>query len=156
MTQLSDTIAAGFINSYRAFRERVHSLGEPLTEDQFWVKPYSYGNSFGNLVLHLTGNLNYYIGAQIGQTGYIRQRDLEFTARHSGQKQEVLRKLDEAVETVIETLEGQTADDWERAYEAVGAVTMKDRFSAFLGCATHFHHHVGQMIYLVKELTKDS
>ena len=110
MTKLTDTISAGFINSYREFVRQVHSLGEPLTEEQFWVKPYSYGNSFGNLVLHLTGNLSYYIGTQIGQTGYIRHRDLEFMGGHPGQKEEVLRKLDEAVETVIATLQMQTDD----------------------------------------------
>jgi len=39
---------------------------DPLSNEQFWPKPYPYGNSIGHLVLHLTGNLNYYIGARVG------------------------------------------------------------------------------------------
>jgi hypothetical protein len=60
-------------------QERVHELLEPLSSKQVWQRPFPYGNSIGNLILHLTGNLNYYIGAQIAGTGYIRHRDLEFS-----------------------------------------------------------------------------
>ena len=153
MSSLSPTIATGFVNHYTDFALRVHRLAEGLSEEQFWTKPYSYGNSFGNLVLHITGNLNYYIGARIAQTGYIRQRDLEFTQTHVGQKQEVLKKLDDAVDMVVASLRNQTDGDWGQTFEAVGADDVKDRFSIYLRCAAHFHHHIGQMIYLVKELT---
>ena len=156
MSSLSTTIATGFVNHYTDFGLRVHRLAEDLNETQFWTKPHSYGNSFGNLVLHITGNLNYYIGAQIAQTGYIRHRDLEFTQTHPEQKQEVLRKLDEAVEMVIASLRNQTDGDWSQPYSAVGADDVHDRFSIYLRCAAHFHHHIGQMIYLVKELTQAS
>jgi uncharacterized damage-inducible protein DinB len=154
MNTMSNTIADGFIYNYRDFMQRVHSLAEPLSEEQFWTKPYSYGNSFGNLVLHLTGNLNYYIGTQIANTGYVRERDLEFTSTYPGQKQETLQKLDEAVELVIATLKSQSDDDWKKEYSAIGADGMKDRFTIALRCVTHFHHHVGQMIYLAKEFQK--
>lgn len=156
MSSLSTTIASGFVNQYTDFGLRVHRLAADLSEKQFWIKPHSYGNSFGNLVLHITGNLNYYIGAQIAQTGYIRQRDLEFTQIHVGEKQEVLRKLDEAVDIVVTSLRKQTDADWEQTFNAVGADDVKDRFSIYLRCAVHFHHHIGQMIYLVKELTQAS
>jgi uncharacterized damage-inducible protein DinB len=152
MNNLSNTIGGGLIHYYQDFRQRVHTLADQLTEEQFWIKPYPYGNSIGNLVLHLTGNLNFYIGAQIANNGYIRNRDLEFTARYIGQKEETLKKLDEAVDTVIDTLKNQTADDWAREYTAVGVDDVKDRFGIYLRCAVHFHHHIGQMIYLVKDL----
>lgn len=151
---MSNTIAAGFIYYYQDFGRRVRSLAEQLTEEQFWLKPYRYGNSFGNLVLHLTGNLSYYIGARIAQTGYIRERELEFTESHIGQKEQVLRRLDQAVVMVIGTLRNQADDDWNQEYSAEGVDDVKDRFSIYLRCAAHFHHHLGQMIYLVKELTK--
>ena len=156
MGSLSTTIATGFVNQYTDFGLRVHRLAGELSDEQFWTKPHSYGNSFGNLVLHITGNLNYYIGAQIAQTGYIRQRDLEFTQVQVGQKREVLRKLDDAVDTVVASLKNQTAGDWEQSFSAVGADDVHDRFSIYLRCAVHFHHHIGQMIYLVKELTQAS
>ena len=155
MDELSKTVAEGFIHSYRDFARRVHDLSENLSEEQFWTKPYPYGNSFGHLTLHVTGNLNYYIGAQIARTGYLRDREREFKEEAPPSKAEALRRLDEAVAIVVAALESQSAGSWSSAYEAVGAAdNVKDRFSIFLRCAAHFHHHVGQMIYLEKELSK--
>ena len=57
MSNLSTTIATGFVNQYTDFNLRVHRLAEDLSEKQFWTKPHSYGNSFGNLVLHIRGSL---------------------------------------------------------------------------------------------------
>ena len=155
MNELSNTIASGFIHSYRNFAERVRALSEKLTEEQFWTKPYPYGNSFGHLTLHIIGNLNYYIGAQIAGTGFVRDREREFTEPAPPPKEEVLRRLDEAVELVVATLKTQTAETWSKAYEATDAADfVENRFSIFLRCGTHFHHHIGQMVYLEKEFSK--
>lgn len=155
MNNLSDTIANGFITSYRDYAWRVHALSEKLTEEQFWARPYPYGNSVGHLTLHITGNLNYYIGARIAQTGYVRDREREFTEPAPPSKEEALRRLDEAVAMVVATLETQTAESWSNPYEATDAApVVKDRFSIFLRCAAHFHHHIGQIIYLEKEFSK--
>lgn len=156
MNNLSNTIGAGFIHYYEGFGRRLRDLAEPLSEEQFWKKPFSYGNSFGNLVLHLTGNLNYYIGAQIANSGYVREREQEFAETHPGRKAEVLQALDEAVALVIATLNHQSEEDWARQYQAVGVDDVNERFSIYLRCAVHFHHHLGQMVYLAKELGKES
>jgi hypothetical protein len=156
MKNLSDTVADGFINSYGDFARRVKSLAEKLSEEQFWEKPYPYGNSFGNLVLHITGNLNYYIGAQLANTGYIRERELEFAENHSEHKDEVLKELDKALVIVTDTLKAQTDLTWGAEYTAGGADDVNDRFSIYLRCAVHFHHHIGQMIYLVRELSDEA
>ena len=78
-----------------------HELAAPLENEKFWQKPYPYGNSFGHLVLHLTGNLNYYIGAQIAQTGYIRDRPREFNDPNPPSKDEALKRFDAAVAMVV-------------------------------------------------------
>ena len=78
MSDLHSTASIVFIDRYTANAARVHELAAPLTNVQFWRKPFPFGNSFGNLVLHLTGNLNYYIGAQIAMSGYVRDRPREF------------------------------------------------------------------------------
>jgi len=154
MSDLSNTIANGLSSSYQDFGKRVHTLAESLSEEQFWKKPYSYGNSFGHLTLHLIGNLNYYIGTQIANTGYVRDREREFTESNPRPKQEVLQQLDVTISMVVKTLEAQTAETWSQEYQATGAEYTKDRFGIFLRCASHFHHHLGQMIYLVKEHSK--
>lgn len=153
MSTLSETIANNLIHSYQDFGGRVRDLAGRLDEDQFWVKPYPYGNSVGNLVLHLTGNLSYYIGAEVAGTGYVRDRDREFTDRRPGRKEEVLAALDAAVGVVVASLRGQGDADWTRPYEGAGE-DVRDRFGIYLRCAAHLHHHIGQMIYLVKELTR--
>jgi len=50
----------------------------------------------------------------------------------------------------------QSESDWSAAYSARGMEEIRDRFSAFLHCAAHVYHHTGQMIYLVKELQRQS
>src|SRR5215470_9448496 len=112
MNELSNSIANGFIHAYRDYVQRANALSEKLSEEQFWTKPYPYGNSVGHLALHIIGNLNYYIGAQVAQTGYVRDRDREFTEADPPPKEEVLRRLDEVVELVVKTLEAQTTDSW--------------------------------------------
>jgi hypothetical protein len=155
MNELSSTVANGFIHSFRNFTEHVHALSDNLSEEQFWTKPYPYGNSFGHLTLHLVGNLNYYIGTEIAHTGYVRDREREFTEQATPSKAEALRQLDEAVAMVIATLEAQTTEAWSSRYDATGALDfVNNRFSIFLRCATHFHHHLGQMIYLEKEFSR--
>jgi hypothetical protein len=154
MSNLSGAIADAYVGCYRDLARRTRVLAEGLSEDEFWRKPYPYGNSFGNLVLHVTGNLSYYVGARIARSGYVRERDREFTDSRVARKDEVLGKLDEVVELVVRTLEAQTDASWEAAYEAVGLETVPTRFGAFLQCAAHFREHVGQMIYLVNELER--
>jgi hypothetical protein len=151
MNELTSTVAQGFSAAFQDFLKRVHTLAEPLTEEQFWRKPYPYGNSFGHLVLHLTGNLSHYIGAEIARTGYVRDREREFTDPQPPTKAQALQGLDAAVALVLQTVAAPSAEDWSAEYKAVGADNLNDRFSIMLRCAAHLFHHVGQMIYLAKE-----
>jgi hypothetical protein len=155
MTDLNQTIASGLTARYNRLAGWVRELAAPLSDEQFWTKPFAFGNSFGHLVLHLTGNLNYYIGAQIAGTGYVRDRPLEFSDATRPSKADVLKKFDRAIEMVLGAINAQTADDWSREYTGVGA-DAPDRFEMVLQCATHLHHHIGQMMYLGFELKRQS
>ena len=156
MSNLSDTVASGFIGSYLDSAERVHTLCETLSEEQFWTRPFPYGNSFGHLTLHIIGNLNHFIGAKIADVEYVRDREREFKDDTRPSKDAVLRDLDRAVALTVETIKAQTAEDWSNDVEAnVSAGFVKDRFSVLLRSATHFHHHVGQMIYLEKQFSEN-
>ncbi len=155
MADLNETLASSLAARYTKLGGVVRELAVPLSEEEFWAKPFSFGNSFGHLVLHLTGNLNYYIGAQIAQTGYVRDRPREFTEATLPSKEDVLKKFDEAVEMVVRTIRSQSADEWSAAYSGTGAEA-KTRFEMVLQSATHLHHHIGQMMYLSFELKKKS
>jgi uncharacterized damage-inducible protein DinB len=155
MSQLADVVAVAFAQEYRTRAADLHKWVDPLTEEQFWRNPFQFGNSVGHLVLHLTGNLSYYIGAQVAKTSYMRDRDLEFTESRRPSKSQVLRKFDEAIAMVIATIEAQSEADWTAAYAAEREPEAKDRFTAFLRCASHLYHHVGQINYLSRELTRE-
>ena|SRR5208337_5075350 len=154
MSQLPDVISAAFAQEYRTRAADLHKWVDPLTEEQFWRNPFTFGNSVGHLVLHLTGNLSYYIGSQVAKTGYIRDRDLEFTESRRPSKSQVLHKFDETIAMVIATIETQSEADWTAAYTAEREPEARDRFTIFLRCAAHLYHHVGQINYLSRELTR--
>ncbi|HVN93370.1 MAG TPA: DinB family protein [Terracidiphilus sp.] len=147
---LNESITTALVVRYMKFGSVVRDLAAPLSETQFWTKPFPFGNSFGHLVLHLTGNLNYYIGAQIAGTGYVRNRPLEFSDPNPPSKAEALQKFDETMDMVVRTIQSQSPEDWTKPYTATGAEA-KDRFEMVLHCATHLHHHIGQMMYIVFE-----
>lgn len=153
MADLHQAIGAGFEARYKKLAGAVRDLAAPLSNEQFWAKPFPFGNSFGHLVLHLTGNLNYYIGAQIAQTGYVRDRPLEFSETARPSKAETLQKFDAAVEVVLRAIRSQSPEDWSKPYTAAGS-DARDRFDMVLQCASHLHHHIGQMIYLGFELKR--
>jgi uncharacterized damage-inducible protein DinB len=154
LSELSENLSIAFAGEYRHRAAELHKWVDPLSEEQFWRNPFPYGNSVGHLVLHLTGNLSYYIGAQIAGTGYVRNRDLEFTEARRLPKAEVLRKFDETIVVVIATIEKQKESDWTAPYTAEREPESKNRVTLILRCASHLYHHVGQIIFLSRELRK--
>ena len=148
MSDLNSILASALAERYTSNATRVHELAASLTNSQFWQKPFPFRNSFGHLVLHLTGNLNYYIRAQIANTGYVRDRPQEFADLNPPSKDEVLQHFDDAVVMVLRTIREQSADDWSTSYSGVGS-DCKNRLAMVVQCAAHMQHHIGQMIYLV-------
>ena len=147
MSDPHSTLTSVLTDRYTTNADRVRELAAPLSNSQFWQKPFAYGNSLGHLVLHLTGNLNYYIGAQIAKTGYIRDRPSEFNDPNPPSKEDALKHFDNAVAMVRQTIRAQSAEDWSREYSGVGT-TAANRLDMIMQCAAHMQHHIGQMIYL--------
>jgi len=153
MSDLHSTLSSVLTDRYTANADRVRELAAPLTNAQFWHKPYPYGNSFGNLVLHLTGNLNYYIGAQITGTVYVRDRPREFNDPNPPSKEKAFKSFDDAVHMVLKTIRAQSPKDWSADYSGVGSDS-KTRLDMIITCAAHMQHHIGQMIYLGYEFDR--
>jgi hypothetical protein len=147
MPDLRSTLSSVLTDRYAANAARVRELAAPLTNAQFWQKPFPFGNSFGHLVLHLTGNLNYYIGTQIAKTGYVRDRAREFNDPNPPPKEEALKRFDDAVAMVQKTIEAQLAEEWSALYSGAGTNAV-NRLDMITQCAAHMQHHIGQIIYL--------
>jgi uncharacterized damage-inducible protein DinB len=149
---LSTLLGRSLSAHYERVRSRVHALVEPLSAEQLWRRPFPYGNTVGHLLLHLTGNLSYYIGAQIAGTGYVRDRPREFADASQRPPGDVLRDFHRAVDMVLATLAAQDEAGWQAPYRGVGAEDVPDRLGILVRCAAHADHHLGQIIYLCKEL----
>jgi DinB superfamily len=155
MPDLTATLSSVLAGRYKANAARVRELAVPLADAQFWQKPFPFGNSFGHLVLHLTGNLNYYIGAQIAGTGYVRARPREFNDPNPPSKDEVLKRFDDAVDMVLKTIDAQSPENWSAEYSGMGS-DAKNRLDIVVICAAHIQHHIGQMIYLSYQLSRQN
>jgi uncharacterized damage-inducible protein DinB len=152
MPELSFVVASTLDSYYEEVRDKIHELVAPISTEQLWTKPYSYGNSIGHLLLHLTGNLNNYIGAQIAKTGYVRNRPLEFTDATRRPKEKVLADFDAAIAMVVAAIRTQSPEDWTAPYSDPTEPRTHTRFGAFMRMAAHAYHHTGQIIYLAKDL----
>lgn len=155
MPDLPATISSDFAAYYEYIAAHLHKWVDPLSQEQFWRNPFSYGNSVGHLVLHLTGNLNYYIGARVAGTGYVRHRDREFTEPEKLEKKKVLEAFDQAIAMVVASARSQVPSDWLMPYSAEREPEAQERFMIFLRCAGHAYHHVGQIIFLSKALASE-
>ncbi len=68
-------------------------------ETYLWAVDRSVTNSAGNLCLHLIGNLNYFIGAEFGKTGYVRDRPLEFSDKDVP-REILIQKINDTISVV--------------------------------------------------------
>src|SRR5205809_2798355 len=118
MANLATTVKNDLADYYVMIQKQLHTWVDPLSAEQIWKRPYPYGNSVGHLVLHMTGNLNYYIGARVAGTAYVRDRDREFTDGQPPRKDEALGTFDRTMAMVAATIRKQSAADWGRAYTA--------------------------------------
>jgi hypothetical protein len=121
-------------------------------DDLLWVAPGGVTNSAGNLALHVAGNLRHFVGAVLGNTGYVRNRDAEFTTRGLD-RAAVLRELDAAVADVVSTLGTFDPARMNQPYPLpVGGITVGTR-RFLIHLATHLAWHLGQAGYLRRILT---
>lgn len=120
-------------------------------ETYIWKTTGRVTNSAGNLCLHICGNLNNYIGARLGNSGYVRDRASEFSLRDV-QKAELLRQVQQTRETVQQTLQQLQESDLEKDYpEQVFNYPMTIGFFLIHLC-THLAYHLGQINYLRRVL----
>jgi uncharacterized damage-inducible protein DinB len=115
-------------------------------EEALWKTDKSIANSAGNLCLHLVGNLNTYIGAQLGNSGYIRQRDLEFSLKDIP-RSELIEQIEKTIGVVNSILVKLSAEDLEKVYpiEPLGYTMTTEYFLIHL--YGHLNYHVGQINY---------
>jgi hypothetical protein len=146
-SDLSALAKASLCRELENLRDGVRGFAADLTEEQFWTRPLPESNSVGHLVLHLTGNLNHFVGAQLGGIGYVRDREREFTEANHPSKDDTMARLDAAVALFRRVVEGLSP-------EQLAAPHPEARFGpvlqALLHLVSHFSLHRGQMSYITR------
>lgn len=116
-----------------------------INEDKLWIKAEGINNSAGNLCLHILGNLNNYIGAILGNTGYVRNRPAEFSEKTS--KDYLLKFLDETTEMVKQTISNLDSEVLNQTYpDNVFGYEMKTEYF-LIHLVGHLNYHLGQINY---------
>jgi uncharacterized damage-inducible protein DinB len=124
-------------------------------EADLWQLPKGLPNSAGTLALHLVGNLRFYIGTQLGATGYVRDRDAEF-ARRNVPRAEIVRSIETAADEVTRTLATLDPAQLEKPFPVeVGGNRMQT--GLFLQhLASHLAYHLGQVDFHRRIVTGNS
>ena len=115
-------------------------------EDNLWRTDKAISNSGGNLCLHLIGNLNTYIGKEIGNTGYVRNREFEFSLKDIPAK-ELINKIDDTIAVVQTALDKVKEDELDKEYPLLvfDKKTSTEYFLVHL--VAHLSYHLGQINY---------
>jgi uncharacterized damage-inducible protein DinB len=115
-------------------------------EHNLWLIEKNILNSAGNLCLHLAGNLNTYIGKELGHTGYVRDRDLEFSLKNVP-RAELIRQIDQVTITVNETLNQLKEEDLQKIYPVLARPERESVEYMLIHLAMHLSYHLGQINY---------
>lgn len=115
-------------------------------EKTLWVLKDGISNSAGNLCLHIVGNLNHFIGAEFGNTGYIRQRNLEFSLKDVP-KTELIKKINETIIVVENALKLLTTEDLQKEYSRRAFEEKMTTEFFITHLASHLAYHLGQINY---------
>jgi hypothetical protein len=114
-----------------------------------WAMRPGINNSAGTLVLHLTGNLKHFVGASLGKTGYVRDRDGEFGDRDIP-RQALLQRIDETRDVVAKTLGALDDAALDQPFPAKGPQALGDAPTSgaiLTYMYGHFAYHLGQVNY---------
>ena len=132
-----------FVRDLDKLKQEIEAYKE---ESSLWIVKDGISNSAGNLCLHLIGNLKHFIGATLGDTGFVRQRDLEFSSKNIP-RSTMISDIDQTIQIVEATLTRLTTEDLDKNFplEKHGEIVRTDYM--LLHLLTHLNYHIGQINY---------
>jgi hypothetical protein len=140
---LTETLKSIFTRDLNRLRSEIELY---KNEENLWKVEGNIANSAGNLCLHLVGNLNTYIGKEIGKTGYIRNRELEFSLKNVPRK-ELLGKIDDTIRTINKSLDSLDESTLANEYPVLVFEEMTSTEYLLIHLTTHLNYHLGQINY---------
>jgi len=123
-----------------------NELSNYKDESSLWVVKKNISNSAGNLALHIIGNLNHFIGGVLGENGYVRDRDAEFSNKDVPVN-DLLQNIDEVKTIIYNTLEGISEEELLETFPInVFGYEMTTLFF-LIHLHSHLTYHLGQINY---------
>jgi len=142
---LSNVLADFYERDIRKLIEEVNLF---KSEENLWRTEGSVKNASGNLVLHIIGGMNYLIGTTLGRTGYVRDRDGEFT-RKGVAKKDLIKQLEALIPMVKGVI---TAVDMDADYPMIFDDATRSNSYLLVQLLAHLNYHLGQVNYLRRVL----
>ena len=121
-----------------------------ISEEQLWQKPNASLNSIGNLLLHICGNMTQYIISSLGETTDKRNRHAEFSQHQTGNKEQLLEKVLETVDTAKRVIFDANVKQLLQQ-RAVQGFTFSG-VGVIIHAVEHYSYHTGQIAFWVKQL----
>lgn len=130
----------------RDLKKLISELEAYKDEENIWKVSGNISNSTGTLVLHLVGNLKHFIGAVMGNTGYFRNREAEFSLKNVP-KADLVEQILETIQVIDVTVSKFEEDDFSSNYplEVFGKPMTYEYFMMHL--QGHLNYHLGQVNY---------
>lgn len=136
------------VNFYeRDLRKVIEEVNSFKNEEDLWKIQGTVKNSCGNLVSHLIGGLNHFIGATLAHTGYVRNRDLEFSVKGTPRK-ELVTQLELLIVTIKKALESFTPEMMEAEFPLMFDGAKNSNTYVLTLLLVHTNYHLGQINYL--------
>ena len=120
-------------------------------DEDLWRIQGSVKNSAGNLALHIIGGLNHLIGATLAQTGYVRNREQEFT-RKGVERKVLVAQLEELIPMINKTINALTPEQMETEYPIFFDKPKTSVSYVLVQLFAHLNYHLGQVNYLRRML----
>ena len=120
-------------------------------EDDIWKIKQGITNPAGNLVTHLLGNLNHFIGKTLGHTDYVRKRDEEFSVKNTP-REKLISDINSLKETIKNTLSHLSEEDLEKEFPVKIQEQTFTTQNMLIYLLAHFNYHLGQVNYLRRML----
>jgi hypothetical protein len=133
----------------RDLRKLIEEVNLFKNEENLWRIQGSIQNSSGNLVLHIIGGLNHFIGTTLAKTGYVRHRDQEFSGKNVP-REELMARLEALIPMVRDTLIAQ--EDMEAEFPIPFDDARNSKSYVLVQLLAHLNYHLGQVNYLRRML----
>lgn len=140
---LTETLIRIFNRDLNRLKDTINAYKD---ENNLWLLPEGINNTAGNLAIHIVGNLNTYIGAKLGSTGYIRQRDLEFSIKDVP-RETIINQINGVMPIIESTLKSLTQEDLDKEYRRRDDEPYMTTEFFLVHLATHLNYHLGQINY---------